>query len=119
MIILQKLINGHNPNWTEIPDHPYRMLIIGSCGSGKTNSLFNLINQQPDIDKIYLCAKDPYEAKYQFSTKKREDVARKHLNNSKAFIEYSNNIVDIYKNIILKDICERPLLNFIDSKYKK
>ena len=42
------------------------MLIIGNSGSGKTNSLFNLINQQPDIDKIYLYAKDPYEAKYRF-----------------------------------------------------
>ena len=59
-----------NPNWPQIPDHPYRILIIGS-GSGKTNSLFNLINQQPDTDKIYLYAKDPYEAKYQFLIKKR------------------------------------------------
>ena len=40
------------------------MLIIGGSGSGKTNSLFNLINQQPDIDKIYLYAKDPSEGKH-------------------------------------------------------
>ena len=39
----------HNPNWPQIPDHSYRILIIGSSGSGKTSSLFNLINQQPDI----------------------------------------------------------------------
>ena len=62
-------------------------------------SLFNLINQQPDIDKIYLKAKDPYEAKYQFLIKKRETTGLKHNNYSKAFIEYSNNMVDIYKNI--------------------
>ena len=42
------------------------MLIIGGSGSGKTNSLSNLINQQPDIDKVYLCVKDPYKAKYNF-----------------------------------------------------
>ena len=44
-----------------IPDHPYRILIIGRSGSGNTNALLNLINNQPDIDKIYLHAKDPYE----------------------------------------------------------
>ena len=49
----------HNPKWPCIPDHPYRMLIVGGSGSGKTNALLNLINNQPDIDKIYLCAKDP------------------------------------------------------------
>ena len=46
--------------------------MIGGSGSGKTNSLFNLINQQPDIDKIYLYAKDPYEAKYQLLINKIE-----------------------------------------------
>ena len=56
----------HNPNWLQILDHPYKILIIGGSGSGETNSLFNLINQQPDIDKIFLSAEDPYEAKYQF-----------------------------------------------------
>ena len=59
-------IKEHNPNWPQIPDLQYRILKIGGFGSGKTNSLFNLISQQPDIDKIYLYAKDPYEAKYQF-----------------------------------------------------
>ena len=48
-----------------ISDHPYRILMIGGSGSGKTNVLLNLINKQPDIDKIYLYAKDPYQAKYQ------------------------------------------------------
>ena len=49
-----------------IPHHPYRILIIGLSGSGKTNRLLNLKNNQPDIDKIYLYAKGPYEDKYQF-----------------------------------------------------
>ena len=56
----------HNEKWQYIPDHPYRILIIGSLGSGKTNALLNLINQQPDIDKISFYAEDPYQAKYQF-----------------------------------------------------
>ena len=61
----------HNQEWPYIPDHPYRILIIGDWGSGKTNGLLNLINNQPDIDKIYLYAKDPYEAKYQQKKKHR------------------------------------------------
>ena len=60
----------HNKNWPYIPDHPYRILIIGGSGSGKTNLLLNLIENQPDIDKIYLYAKDPYESKYQYLTNK-------------------------------------------------
>ena len=54
----------HNPKWPYIPGHACRILIIGGPGSGKTNVLLNLINSQPDIDKIYLYAKDPFEAKY-------------------------------------------------------
>ena len=92
-------IKEHNPNWPQIPDHSYRILIIGGYGSRKTNSLFNLINQQPDIDKMYLYTKDPYETKYKFLIKKREDARTKHFNDSKSFIECSNDIDDIYKNI--------------------
>ena len=52
-------IKEQNPNYPQIPDqNPCRILIIGYAEFGKTNSLFNLINQQPDIDKIYLYAKD-------------------------------------------------------------
>ena len=65
----------------------------------KTNALLNLINNQPDIDKIYLYAKDPYEAKYQFLINKRGRTGLKHFNDPKAFIEYSNDIQDVYKNI--------------------
>ena len=69
----------HNSKWPYIPDHPYRILIIGGSGSGKTNALLNLINNQPDIDKIYLYAKDPYEPKYQYLISKREKVGLDHL----------------------------------------
>ena len=61
----------HNSKWPHIPDHPYRILIIGGLRSGKTNALLNLINNQPDIDKIYLYAKDSFESKYQYLIKKR------------------------------------------------
>ena len=44
----------HNLKWPYIPDHPYRVLIIGGSRSGKTNSLLNVINNKPDIDKIYM-----------------------------------------------------------------
>ena len=89
----------HNQKWPYIPDHPYGILIIGGSGSGKTNELLNLINNQPDIDKIYLYAKDPYEAKYKFLINKRESTGLKHLNDLKAFIEYSNDMQYVYKNI--------------------
>ena len=89
----------HNKNWPYIPDHPYRILIIGGSGSGKTNLLLNLIENQPDIDKIYLYAKDPYESKYQYLINKREGVGINHFNDPKAFIEYSNDMHDVYKNI--------------------
>ena len=59
-------IKNHNSNWPKIPDHPYSILIIGGYESGKTNSLFNLINQEPDIDKIYSYARYSEEVKYQF-----------------------------------------------------
>ena len=60
-----------NLKWSYIPDHPYRILIIGGSGSEKTNALLTLINNQPDIGKIYLCTKNPYEGKYQFLINKR------------------------------------------------
>ena len=59
----------------------------------------NLINNQPDIDKIYLYAKDPYEAKYQYLINKREKVGLDHFKDPKAFMEYSNDMQDVYKNI--------------------
>ena len=89
----------HNLKWPYIPDHPYSILIIGGSRSGKTNALLNLINNQLDIDKIYLYAKDPYEAKYQYLINKREKVGLDHFDDHKTYIEYSNDIQDVYKNI--------------------
>ena len=89
----------YNSKWPCIPDHSHRIFVIGGSGSGKTNALLNLIKNQSDIDKIYLYAKDPYEAKYQHLINKRESTGLKHFNDHKAFIEYSNDIQDIYKNI--------------------
>ena len=86
----------HNLKRLYIPDHPYRLLIIEGSGSGKTNALLNLINNQSDIDKIYLYAKDPYEAKYQFLINKRESTGLKHFHGPKAFIEHLNDMQYVY-----------------------
>ena len=85
----------HNSKWPYIPYYPYRILIVGGSGSGKANTLLNLINNQSDIDKIYLYAKDPYEAKYQYLTNKREKVGLDNFKDPRDFIEYSNDMQDI------------------------
>ena len=90
----------HNLNWPYIPDHSYRILIIEGSGTGKTSALLNLINNQQDIDKIYLYAKDPHEDKYQYLINKRKSVGLKHFNDPKAFIEYSNDMHNVYKNFL-------------------
>ena len=92
---------------------PYRILIIDGSGSGKTKfTKLNLKNkkqktkktklkknQQPDFDKIYLYAKDPFESKYQFLINREEKVEIKKLKNPKAFIDYSQAIDDAYENL--------------------
>ena len=92
-------IKRHNSKWPQIRLHLYRILRTGGSGSGTTNSLCILISQQPHIDKISLYVKDPYEAKYQFLVKKRKIADLKYLNDCKVFIQYSNDMDDIYKNI--------------------
>ena len=77
----------HHLKWPYLPDCPYIMLIVGGSGSGKTNALLNLIKNQPEIDKIYLYAWDPYEAKYHYLINKREKVGLDPFNDPKAFIE--------------------------------
>ena len=90
----------HNKKWPIIPDYPYRILIIDSSGSRKTNALLHLINQQVDIiDKIYLYAKNLSEPRYKFLIKKHENAGIKHLNDPIAFRECSNTMDDVYQNI--------------------
>ena len=88
----------HNEKSPCIPYHPYR---IGGLGLGKTNVLLNLIEEQDDIDKIYLYAKDLSESNYEFLIKKREDVGTNHFNDPNAFIILmcSNRMDDVYQNI--------------------
>ena len=91
---------NHNPNWSYIPDHLYRILIIDRSGSGKTNVLLNLIkHQRPDIDKIYLHVKSPLESKYQLLINGREKVGIENLKNPKAFIDYLQTTDHVYENL--------------------
>ena len=88
-----------NENWPYIPHNPYRILIIGGSGSGKISILLNFIDNQPDIGEIYLYAKDPYEAKYQYLINKRESLGINRFNDPKSFMKYSDDMRDVYKNI--------------------
>ena len=74
-------------------------MIIGSSGSGKTNTLLNLVSQEDDIDNIYFYAKDLSEPKYEFLIKKHENVGIKHVSDPNAFIECSNTMDGVYENI--------------------
>ena len=85
----------HNPLWMQIPDHLYnkRWLWIR-----KINEILDLINQQSDIDIIFLYTKDLHESKYHY-LKKCEDVGVKHFKYPKIFIEYSNDMNDVFSSI--------------------
>ena len=73
--------------------------MIGGSGSGKTNVLLNLIENQPGVDKMYLYVEEPYEAKYQYLINKREGVGINRFHDPKAFIDYSNDMRNVHKNI--------------------
>ena len=89
----------HNKEWPYIPDTPFRLMIVGGSGSGKTNTLLNLINKISDIDKIYLYIKDPTEPKYQHLIDTRENVGLKYLDDPEAFVEYDSDINNIFEDI--------------------
>ena len=89
----------HNKKWPYIPDHLYRILIIGGSGLGRTNKSNKIIKEENDIYKIYLYAKDLSESKYECLIKKREDAGIKHLNDPNAFIKCSNTMDEVYQNI--------------------
>ena len=99
-----------------ISNHPYRILIIGGSGSGRTNALLNSIKEQDGIDKIYLYAKNFSEPKYEYLIKEHEDVGIKYCNDSNAFVECSNRIHDIYQNIDdHNSIWKRKILIVLDD----
>ena len=100
MLNLDNIVNKNNKN--EDKDWPFRMLIIAPSGSGKTNTLLHLINNLHNtnpIDKIYLYTKDLREPKYEYLINNRVNAGIKNLNDPHAFIEYSNNMNDVYADI--------------------
>ena len=106
MINLDSITNqnnkDHNGKWPCIPNHPYKILIIGGSESGKTNTLLNLIKEQDQhdvIDKIYLHARDLSEPKYEYLIKKHKNIGIKDLNDPNEFNECSNTMDDVYENI--------------------
>ena len=108
-------------DWPYIPDHPYRILIIGVSGSRKTNLLLNLIENQPDIDKIYLYAKDPYESKYQYLINKRESVGINHFNIYKNIDDYNldkeNKILIVFDDMIADMIHNKKLNSIVTELF--
>ena len=99
MLNLDNIVSNKNISSSEDNNWPYRMLIIGPSGSGKTNTLLHLINNLHPIDKIFLCAKDINEPKYEYLINKREQAGIKNLNDPHAFIEYSDDMNDVLDDI--------------------
>ena len=99
MLNLDDIVSNKKKSSLENDDWSFRMLIIGPSSSGKTNTLFHLINKFHPIHKIYLYAKDTDEKKYQYLINKREQTGIKNLNDPHAFIEYSNDMNDVLEDI--------------------
>ena len=99
MLNLDNVVSNKKKSSSENDDWPFRMLIIGPSGSGKTNTLLHLIDKFYPIDKIYLCAKDTDEEKYQYLINKREQAGIKNLIDPHAFIEYSSDMNDVLEDI--------------------
>ena len=109
MLNLDNIVSNKNMSSSEDNNWPFRVLIIGQSGSGKTNTLLHLINNLHPIDKIYLYAKDIHEPKYEYLINKREQAEIKNLNDPHAFIEYSGDMNDVLDDIN----------NYIKNRYKK
>ena len=109
MLNLDNIVSNKKKSSSENDDWPFRMLIIGPSGSGRTNTFLHLIDKFHPIDKIYLYAKDTDEEKYQYLINKREQAGIKNLNDPQAFIEYSSDINDVLEDII----------NYNKKRYKK
>ena len=100
MVMMKYYDNQLKEITTQIPNHPYRVLIIGGSESGKTNVLLNLIKpQRPDIEKTYLYVKNPFESKYQFLINGQENIGVKQTINPKAFVDYTQTIDNYYENL--------------------
>ena len=99
MLNLDNIVSNKKKSSLENYDWPFRMLIIGLSGSGKTNILLHLIDKCHPIDKIYLYSKDTDEEKYQYLINKREQAGIKNLNGPHTFIEYSSDMNDVLEDI--------------------
>ena len=99
MFNLDDITKENKKKWPFMSDNSYRILIIGGYVSKQLDTLLNLIKIKNDIDKIYLHPKDLSKPKYQSLIKKGDDAEIKHLNDPKAFIEFSNSMDDVYEDI--------------------
>ena len=109
MLNLDNIVSNKNMSSSKDNNWPFRMLIIGPSGLGKTNTLLHLINNLHPIDKIYLYGKDIHEPKYEYLTNKREQAGIKNLNDLQAFIEYSDDMNDVFDDVN----------NYNKNRYKK
>ena len=103
-LVLNKNVRERSPNWPQIPDLIYRLLIIRGSGSGNTHALFNLINHQLDDNKIHLYAKDCYGEKYNLLITKRENTALHQFNDSNRILLNTHMIWVIFIKILKNKI---------------
>ena len=120
MFNLDNITNKNNKKHKEklpyIPDHPYITFIIGGSESEKTNALLNFIKGQENIDKIYLYAKDLSEPRHEFLIKKSADPGKQHLNDSNAFIDFSNTVDEVFENVDNYNPCrKKKILVLLDE----
>ena len=113
--VVKENTKEYNPNWPQNPSHPQRMLIIGGSGSGKSNSLFNLLYQLSDIDNLYLNVKDSYGAKYQLLINKTESTALNYSNDSKNFPNKKRKILIAFDDIVADMLSNKRFFCFYST----